>query len=176
MNAHVVKPPPNHACQEDRVSRNMQDLILNKEMEKVSAAMKLDISLASRIVGLLETGYFSKPRPGPGMSDLFDETKLFPKCESQHGKLSMKNLDFLFRRIGMVPETCDAIMARERLIGCRWLWCWLMDVDMKDKLPDQGCAAASLGKWALARHPAATSRHLAQQEWLSVVLGTVKHI
>ena len=133
-------------------------LVQRDDFQKVTHAMFEDAGLASKIAIMIDTGFFQMKKRGPAGGEKFNSGKVFPKCERHHGRLSLKNLDFLFRQLGLHSDICDLLVTKVRLMGCRWLWCWLMDVDMTDKLAEGATTAHGLHTWAKQRQDPAEMR------------------
>ena len=80
-----------------------------------------------------------------------DPTEPFPRGESRHGMISLKNLMWLFEEVLKLPtETVKNIAARVKLQGCRWLWYWALEVDPRDTL--SGKTLAELKPWVVSRY------------------------
>lgn len=124
----------------------MQEVYSQKVSDSIMALLQDDEALGPRILQLHKQGFFNKEVE---IDEKLDPDMQFPRGETHHQKLTLKNLDFLFRELGLQDETVDALCAKSKLQHCRWLWCWFTNSDMTDKLPAN--TLRSLVTWAQQR-------------------------
>ena len=126
----------------------MQEVYSQKVVEQVMDLLEEDEALGPRILQLHRQGFFDN-KPQSDAEETVMPDAPFPRGVTHHSKLTLKNLDYLFRELGLQAETVDAICAKSKLQACRWLWCWFNDCDMQDKLP--ATTSTSLLAWASSR-------------------------
>lgn len=106
--------------------------------------------MLDRILQMYDQGVFHKTATSE-TKVVVDPDETFPRGETRHGALSMKNLMWLFEEALKVPvETVMNLAARVKLQGARWLWFWALDVDPKDALTAK--TLKDLKPWAAARY------------------------
>ena len=141
----------NQPCQEARAKKALNDVVVQNVSSEVMDLLESDSSLGPRILHLHRQGFFSQQEVAED-SEKIDPDSPFHRGETHHNRLTMKNISYLFRQLGLQAETVDALCSKRKLQSRRWLWCWFMDVDMADKLPAN--TLSSLAAWAQGRLPA----------------------
>jgi hypothetical protein len=127
-----------------------QDLVFIRSRERLLSLIEEEQDLLSKILQMYEQGVFHKSTPTEGRASI-DPSETFPRGESRHGCISLKNLMWLFEEsFGLPLETVKNIAARVKLQGARWLWYWALDVDPKDALT--GKTLNELKPWVQERY------------------------
>ena len=116
--------------------------------DQILELLEADEALGPRILQLHRQGFFEKDAAGV-LDEKVDGEAPFPRGVTHHNRLALRNLDHLFRELGLQPETVDSICSKSKLQSCRWLWCWFNDCETQDKLP--AGTLNSLLSWSLQR-------------------------
>ena len=127
-----------------------QDVVFVRSRDRLLAIVEEEPELLSKILQLHEQGVFHKSTAAEGKGSI-DPAEPFPRDESRHGRISLKNLLWLFEEsFGLSVETVKNIAARVKLQGARWLWYWALDVDPKDALT--GKSLGEIRPWVQDRY------------------------
>ena len=116
--------------------------------DQILDLLESDEALGPRILQLHRQGFFEKDAAA-ALDEKLDGDAPFARGTTHHNKLTLRSLDYLFREMGLQPETVDSICSKSKLQSCRWLWCWFNDCEMQDKLP--ATSLNSLLSWSLQR-------------------------
>lgn len=137
-----------------------QDLVFVRSRDRLLSIVEEEPELLSKILQLHDQGVFHKSTLTEGKFSI-DPSEAFPRGESRHGCISLKNLLWLFEEsFGLSVETVKNIAARVKLQGARWLWYWALDVDPRDALT--GKSLNELKPWVQERYVQQLSKHIAQ--------------
>lgn len=126
----------------------MQEVYTQKLTDQVLELLESDESLGPKILQLHRQGFFDNKDMDAEEAQT-DPDKVFPKGETHHGKLTLKNIYYLFKQMGLPDETVDSLCSKSKLQQARMLWCWFNDCDLQDKLPTT--TLRSLMEWARDR-------------------------
>ena len=150
--------------EEQRLSKmqmQFQDVVFVRSRDRLLSIVDDEPELLGKILQLHDQGVLHKSSPAEGKVSI-DPAEAFPRGESRHGCISLKNLMWLFEEsFGLSVETVKNIAARVKLQGARWLWYWALDVDPKDALT--GKSLNELKPWVQERYAQQLSQHITQQ-------------
>ena len=111
-----------------------QDVVFNRSRDKLSSILDEEPELLSKILQMHEQGVFNKTAATDAKLAV-NPSEVFPRGETKHGGISLKNLMWLFEEVLKLPmETVKNVATRVKLQGCRWLWYWALEVDPRDAL------------------------------------------
>ena len=140
-----------------QMQSKFQDVVFIRSRDRFLSILEEEPELLSKILQMHEQGVFHKSTPAEGKG--IDPAEAFPRGESRHGCISLKNLLWLFEEsFGLSLETVKNIAARVKLQGARWLWYWALDVDPKDALT--GKSLNELKPWAQERYAQQLSKYI----------------
>ena len=127
-----------------------QDLVFNRGRDRLQGIIDDEPELLDKILLMYDQGVFHKTAPNE-VKTTVDPDETFPRGETRHGALSMKNLMWLFEEALQLPvETVKNLAARVKLQGARWLWFWALDVDPRDALTAK--TLKEMKPWAETRY------------------------
>lgn len=135
---------------QQRMQAQFQDLVFNRSRDRLQGIIEDEPELLDKILQMYDQGVFHKTAPNE-VKVTVDPEEIFPRGETRHGALSMKNLMWLFEEALEMPvETVKNLAARVKLQGARWLWFWALDVDPRDALTAK--TLKDLKPWAESRY------------------------
>ncbi len=127
-----------------------QELVSTRSRDRLLNVVDEEPELLSKILQMYDQGVFHRSNSSE-VKVAVDPTEVFPRGESRHGGISLKNLMWLFEEALQLPvDTVKNIAARVKLQGCRWLWFWALEVDPKDALT--GKSLEELRPWVETRY------------------------
>lgn len=133
-----------------RMQSQFQELVSTRSRDRLFEIVEEEPELLSKILQMYDQGVFHG-RSAPEAKVTVDPAEVFPRGETRHGGISLKNLMWLFEEALLVPvDTVKNIAARVKLQGCRWLWFWVLEVDPKDALT--GKSLEELKPWVASRY------------------------
>ena len=133
-----------------RMQSQFQDLVFVRSRERLLSLTDEEPELLSKILQMYDQGVFHKSSLADGNPPV-DPDQAFPRGESRHGGISLKNLMWLFEEaLGLSVDTVKNIAARVKLQGARWLWYWALDIDPRDVLT--GKSLNELKPWVEERY------------------------
>ena len=133
-----------------RMQSQFQELVSTRSRDRLLEIVEDEPELLSKILQMYDQGVFHRSSASEAKVTV-DPTEVFPRGETRHGGISLKNLMWLFEEALQVPvDTVKNIAARVKLQGCRWLWFWVLEVDPKDALT--GKSLEELKPWVASRY------------------------
>ena len=133
-----------------RMQSQFQELVSTRSRDRLLEIVEDEPELLSKILQMYDQGVFHRSSASEAKVTV-DPAEVFPRGETRHGGISLKNLMWLFAEALQVPvDTVKNIAARVKLQGCRWLWFWVLEVDPKDALT--GKSLEELQPWVASRY------------------------